>query len=176
MGHTDQVTVRDARLEDVDTLVQFSAAMALETENRKLDPKLLRRGTVAVIESASKGFYLVAEASNGDDRAVIGQLLITYEWSDWRNATFWWIQSVYVQESWRGRGVYRQMHESVITRAKASPDVCGLRLYVEGANVAAQEVYRRVGLLPSTYRVFERDFVLPRDGDSKDPAGERTTG
>lgn len=86
--------------------------------------------------------------------------MITYEWSDWRNALFWWIQSVYVEQAWRRQGVFRSMHAKVIERAKADPGVCGVRLYVESENRIAQEVYRKVGLKPSSYAVFENDFVL----------------
>ncbi|MBI4401924.1 MAG: GNAT family N-acetyltransferase [Nitrospirae bacterium] len=159
---TDRLIVRPARLDDLEVLVRFGAAMALETEGRTLDMERLRRGTLAVLESPARGFYRVAEWPEEPSGKVIGQLLVTYEWSDWRNATFWWIQSVYVAPPWRGRGVYRRMHESVVREARARGDVCGVRLYVEGENVIAQSVYSRMGLTPSTYRVFEDDFVLPR--------------
>jgi GNAT superfamily N-acetyltransferase len=158
----DELIVRSARLEDVDALVAFSAAMALETEGRVLDKERLRQGTVAVFESPARGFYMVAELPGEPQKMVIGQLLVTYEWSDWRNATFWWIQSVYVHEAWRRRGVYRRMHEVVLRQARARGDVCGVRLYVERENRRAQAAYARVGLSPSSYRVFEEDFVLPR--------------
>ena len=162
MPSDDRFDVRPACTEDLDALVQFSAAMALETEGRNLDTGVLRRGTLAVLQSAGKGFYLVAEPSASPGRPLIGQLMVTYEWSDWRNATFWWIQSVYVHRDWRRRGVYRHMHESVVAQARAMPDVCGVRLYVEADNATAQTVYRRIGMVPSSYRVFEQDFVLPR--------------
>jgi GNAT superfamily N-acetyltransferase len=93
---------------------------------------------------------------------VVGQLLVTFEWSDWRNATFWWIQSVYVDAAWRRRGVYRKMHESVLEQARRQGDVCGIRLYVEEANAVAKTVYEKVGLGDSSYQVFENDFVLER--------------
>ena len=104
----------------------------------------------------------MAELEQADNRQLLGQLMITYEWSDWRNGTFWWIQSVYVDPAWRRRSVFRLMHETVMALAKTSPDVCGIRLYVEEANSAAQAVYRKVGLTPSSYAVFETDFVLAR--------------
>ncbi|MBM4121345.1 MAG: GNAT family N-acetyltransferase [Nitrospira sp.] len=162
MARLERLTVRPARLEDADVLVGFSAAMALETEGRTLDREQLRRGTLAVLKSPARGFYLVAERLGGASREVVGQLLVTYEWSDWRNATFWWIQSVYVHPNWRRQGVYRRMHEAVFTQARARKDVCGLRLYVERENRMAQAVYRRVGLTPSSYLVFDEDFVLAR--------------
>jgi len=162
MSALDQLIVRLARPGDVDALVNFSAAMAIETEGRTLDTERLRRGTRAVLKSPARGFYLVAELPEGSLTVVVGQLLVTYEWSDWRNATFWWIQSVYVHPNWRRHGVYRRMHESVLAQARAQGEVCGVRLYVEASNTVAQTVYRRVGLSPSPYQVFETDFVLPR--------------
>jgi GNAT superfamily N-acetyltransferase len=154
----------------VEVLVDFSAAMALETEGLTLDRERLRRGTLAVLESSARGFYLVAERLGRASKEVVGQLLVTYEWSDWRNATFWWIQSVYVHPNWRRRGVYRRMHEAVLTQARARKDVCGLRLYVERGNRMAQAAYRQVGLTPSAYRVFEEDFVLTRTEHRRKPA------
>ncbi|MGH7228346.1 MAG: GNAT family N-acetyltransferase [Nitrospiraceae bacterium] len=162
MSALNQLIVRLARPGDVDALVNFSAAMAIETEGRTLDRERLRRGTLAVLTSPARGFYLVAELPEGSMTVVVGQLLVTYEWSDWRNATFWWIQSVYVHPNWRRHGVYRRMHESVLAQARAQEEVCGVRLYVEASNTVAQTVYRRVGLSPSPYQVFETDFVLPR--------------
>jgi len=162
MSALKQLIVRHACPDDVDVLVNFSAAMAVETEGRTLDTERLRRGTLAVLESPTRGFYLVAELPEGSLKVVVGQLLVTYEWSDWRNATFWWIQSVYVHPDWRRRGVYRHMHESVLAEARAQGNVCGVRLYVEEENEAAQAVYRRVGLSRSPYLVFEDDFVLAR--------------
>ena len=162
MSSLDRLIIRPARLDDLDVLVQFSIAMALETEGRKLDEARLRPGTAAVFESPARGFYRVAEIPGPPAGRVIGQLLVTFEWSDWRNATFWWIQSVYVHPDWRRRGVYRRMHEATVQEARARPDVCGVRLYVERENRVAQAVYERVGLSPSSYRVFEEDFVLPR--------------
>lgn len=138
--------------------------MAQETEGLQLDPKRLRAGTLALLESADRGFFMVAEHPQAGQPLplIVGQLMITYEWSDWRNGVFWWIQSVYVKPVWRRQGIFRRMHEAVITRAKADPKVCGIRLYVEQHNHAAQYVYTRVGLAPSPYTVYENDFVLTR--------------
>lgn len=158
----DHLNVRLARQEDVETVTSFSAAMALETEGRRLDLDRLHDGTIALLESPDRGFFMVAELEQADDRHLLGQLMITYEWSDWRNGTFWWIQSVYVDPAWRRHGVFRRMHETVMATAKTSPNVCGVRLYVEESNGAAQAVYRRVGLIPSSYAIFETDFVLAR--------------
>jgi GNAT superfamily N-acetyltransferase len=158
----DRLIVRPARMEDVDMLVTFSAAMALETEGRRLDVDRLRRGTQRVFDSPTRGFYVVAEFPQESSPGVIGQLLVTYEWSDWRDATFWWIQSLYVHPDWRRRGVYRRMHEYVRQQARSRSDVCGLRLYVEAGNVGAQAAYRQTGLFPSSYRIIEEDFVFPK--------------
>ena len=150
------VTVRPARVSDLDTLVRFSAAMAEETEGRTLDLARLRQGTAAVLASSEHGYYLVAEMTS----QVIAQLLLTYEWSDWRNGVFWWIQSVYVEPAMRRRGVYRTMHEYVLRDAHGREDVCGIRLYVAKENQGAQMPYGRAGMSLTAYQVYEQDFVL----------------
>jgi len=162
MPALDHLNVRLARPEDAATIVSFSAAMALETEGRRLDLDRLYDGTIALLESPDRGFFMVAELEQGDDRQLLGQLMITYEWSDWRNGAFWWIQSVYVDPAWRRQSIFRRMHETVMAAAKTSPNVCGVRLYVEESNGPAQAVYRKVGLTPSSYAIFETDFVLVR--------------
>ena len=162
MPAQDHLKVRLAKLEDAATIASFSAAMAFETEGRRLDLDRLYDGTIALLNSPDRGFFMVAELEQADDRQLLGQLMITYEWSDWRNGTFWWIQSVYVVPAWRRQNVFRLMHETVMTLAKTSPNICGIRLYVEETNSAAQAVYRKVGLAPSSYAVFETDFVLAR--------------
>lgn len=105
---------------------------------------------------------MVAELSQSGTLQLVGQLMITFEWSDWRNAVFWWVQSVYVAPAFRRQGVYRTMHDSIVAQAKHDPTVCGIRLYVEQDNRTAQAVYQRVGLTPSAYAVYEQDFVLAR--------------
>jgi ribosomal protein S18 acetylase RimI-like enzyme len=156
MGVED-IAIRPARVEDVETLTRFSAAMAWETEQRTLDTDRLRQGTLAVFERADRGTFYVAEHARGE---VVGQCLITYEWSDWRNGQFWWIQSVYVHPQWRRRGVYRRLHEAVKHRAQSTPGVCGIRLYVEENNRLAQSVYGAMELHRATYQIWEVDFVL----------------
>ncbi len=160
MSILDHLNVRLAKSEDAARIASFSAAMALETEGRHLDRDRLHNGTIALLHSPDRGFFLVAELEQADDRRLLGQLMITYEWSDWRNGAFWWIQSVYVDPAWRRQNVFRRMHESVMATAKTSPNVCGVRLYVEKNNDLAQAVYRKVGLTPSSYAIFETDFVL----------------
>ena len=170
MDLSHQLTVRPAIQDDVDSLVAFSAAMAWETEQRRLDEARLREGTLSLLCTPSLGFFMVAEVRETGRPRLVGQLMITYEWSDWRNGVFWWIQSVYVDPAWRRRGVFRQMHDAVMASAKAAPNICGVRLYVEQDNRTAQMVYQRLGLSPSTYKVYEQDFVLVRD-----PQGHSST-
>ncbi len=143
---------------DTATIADHNAAMAREIEGIELDGERLMQGVRAVIKDAGKGFYVVAER-NG---RVVGQLMITYEWSDWRNGVFWWIQSVYVEPDSRGQGVYTRLHEWISAQAEATGDVCGIRLYVDKTNEAAQRTYRRVGMAPAVYEMYETDFVLKR--------------
>lgn len=158
----NHIIVRPARQEDVESIVAFSAAMALETEGRRLDQVRLREGTLSLLASPERGFFMVAELPRAEHTPLVGQLMITFEWSDWRNAVFWWVQSVYVDPAWRRQGVYRTMHDHIVAKAKADPRVCGIRLYVEQENRTARTVYQHVGLVPSAYAVYEQDFVLVR--------------
>lgn len=167
--HDERFLIRPAHVGDLDRLVDFSLAMAQETEGRQLDQALLRQGTKALFDEPARGFYLVAEVQHQPNPTVVGQLMVTFEWSDWRNATFWWIQSVYVHPNWRRQGVYRTMHRHVLREARDRKDVCGVRLYVEKENQGAQTAYQRVGLLPSTYQVFEEDFVLAKRANVSKP-------
>jgi len=162
MTQQHQITVRRARQDDLETIVAFSAAMALETEGRRLDVERLKAGTLALFDRPEQGYFMVAEFSQEGRPQIVGQLMITFEWSDWRNACFWWIQSVYVAPAWRRQGVYRRMHHTIVEAAQADPSVCGIRLYVERDNGKAQSVYERVGLHASAYVVYEQDFVLHR--------------
>lgn len=135
-----------------------SAAMAREIEDIELDRDRLLAGTRAVLEDAGKGFYVVAEREG----RVAGQLMITFEWSDWRNGVFWWIQSVYVEPEARGQGVYTALHRWVHEQARRGGDVCGIRLYVDKSNQNAQRTYRRLGMTPAVYDMYEADFILER--------------
>ncbi len=148
--------IRSARLTDAWVIAEFNARLAHETEGRRLDARRLRLGVRRLLCDANKGIYFLAE-QNG---TVVGQLLITFEWSDWRNGHFWWIQSVYVLPEFRGQGVFRALHAQVAKRARARRDVCGLRLYVDQENRRAQRVYRQLGLQSSRYKLLELDFVL----------------
>lgn len=158
---TRNLLVRPAELADLDRLIDFSLAMALETEGRALERSRLRQGILGILTEPTRGFFRVAERAGRDAAQVVGQMMVTYEWSDWRNATFWWIQSVYVTPECRRQGVYRAMHDAIRREARATPGVCGIRLYVEGTNRTAQQAYRRAGMQMSSYQVYEEDFVLP---------------
>jgi ribosomal protein S18 acetylase RimI-like enzyme len=156
----EEIVVRDAGPEDAEFLVRGNAEMALETEHLSLDLDRLRAGVHALFENPSRGRYYIAERAGR--RA--GQLMITYEWSDWRNGVFWWIQSVWVAPEHRGQGVFRALYGHVRSLAKADAGVCGLRLYVERSNQRAQQTYLRCGMKRTEYELFEEDFVLRRDG------------
>ena len=143
--------IRLARPEDTDAIVDFQVRMARETEGMELDLPTVTRGVRAVFEDPSKGQYWVAES----DGRVIGSLMTTYEWSDWRNGTVLWIQSVYVLPELRGSGIYRRMYEHLRERVLASPDLMGIRLYVDRRNTAAQGVYERLGMSREHYEMFE---------------------
>src|SRR5580765_5032114 len=122
MASPVELKVRPAKLSDAAFITDSNARMALETEGRRLDPARLAGGVNALLADANKGTYYIAEV----DGKVAGQLLITREWSDWRNGNFWWIQSVYVSGEFRGAGVFRALFHHVHTLAKAETDVCGL--------------------------------------------------
>jgi ribosomal protein S18 acetylase RimI-like enzyme len=143
--------IRLARRADARTLVEFNAAMALETEGKRLLPEVIGAGVRSLLRNPKAGFYVVAEEEN----QVVGALMITKEWSDWRNGTFWWIQSVYVRPEFRRRGVYRRLYRHIQKLAKADRHVCGFRLYVERENRRAQQTYRALGMEKTRYLVFE---------------------
>ena len=150
------ITIRQALKSDIPTIVRFNALLASETENRFLDEQRLTRGIEALFDDPSKGLYYLAEVNN----AVVGQTMITFEWSDWRNGTFWWIQSVYVEKAARGTGVFRALFNHIHSLVTAHGDSCGLRLYVERNNNRAKQTYSRLGMKYSHYDLYEMDFVL----------------
>lgn len=145
------INIRPARPEDLDTLVDFNAAMALETEQLALDRSRLREGVAQLLGDRAKGQYRMAEREG----VVVGALMLTREWSDWRCGDWWWIQSVYVRPEARRGGVFRALYESVEREARARTDVCGLRLYVERENARAQATYSALGMEETHYRLFE---------------------
>ena len=136
---------------DAATLAGFNRAMALETESKTLPLATLLPGVQAVLGDPRHGFYVVADAEG----EIAGSLLVTYEWSDWRNGRIWWIQSVYVRPDFRRCGIYRNLHEFVRERARAAGDVVGIRLYVERENTTAQRTYAALGMAETPYRIYE---------------------
>ena len=144
--------VRAARTDDLDAIVGFQQAMAAETEDKALDGTVVAEGVRRLLDMPGAGFYLVAEV---DDR-VVGSLMVTHEWSDWRNGWFWWVQSVYVTAPYRRRGIYRALYEAVKVRATDAPDVRGFRLYVERENRNARSTYEALGMFETAYRLYEQ--------------------
>ncbi len=161
-----ELTVRTAEHRDLDILVDFNCRLALETEAKCLARDVVRAGVARVLQDACLGRYFVAEesvpAAVGNSAQVatpapslLGQLMVTTEWSDWRNGHFWWLQSVYVLPEQRRRGVLRALVGHVAALARQEPGVCGLRLYVERHNHVAQAAYESLGMYPAGYLVYE---------------------
>lgn len=146
-----EIEIRPAVAADAGELVRFNREMARETEALELDPGVVTPGVQALFERPERGFYVVADAGG----ELAGSLMVTSEWSDWRNGMFWWIQSVYVRPEYRRRGIYRSLYRHVETMAAAHPEVCGFRLYVERDNHRAQETYRSLGMRQTPYLLFE---------------------
>lgn len=147
----DKILIRFASVGDTKALVEFNQAMARETEGKELERGVLSAGVEAIFHDSAKGFYVVAESEN----RIVGGLMVTFEWSDWRDAWFWWIQSVYILPDFRGRKIYRMLYEFVKDKAVQAGDVCGFRLYVEKENERAQKVYEKLGMDESHYLMYE---------------------
>jgi len=150
--------VRKGTIADAETIARYNVALAKESEHFDLDYERTLLGVKRIFESEEKGFYLVAEIDGG----IIGQLMITYEWSDWRNGLFWWIQSVYVKKEFRSQKVFRSLYDRVVVMAKKEGNVCGIRLYAEKDNDGALNVYQKIGMTITNYHLLEVDFVLKR--------------
>jgi GNAT superfamily N-acetyltransferase len=145
------MNIRRAESSDAASLVDFNQKMARETEGKQLDGAVLSAGVRAVFSDPNKGFYVVAE----DRGSIVGGLLVTFEWSDWRNKWFWWIQSVYIVPEARGKSIYSRLYEFVKAEAAKKGDVCGFRLYVERENTHALKVYEKLGMKNSVYFMYE---------------------
>ena len=143
--------IREAIAKDILTIIDFQKKMAWETEKVTLDPAILTEGVKNLFADVNRGKYYVAE-ENG---IVVGSLMTTYEWSDWRNGTVLWIQSVYIIETHRGKGIYKKMYEHIQGMVKKSSDLRGIRLYVDKTNMNAQKVYEKLGMNGEHYQVFE---------------------
>lgn len=148
---TQPLKIRKAELRDADAIARFNSAMALETEGKALLPERVNPGVLRLLNDPSLGFYVVAQQAD----EVVGCLMITNEWSDWRNGLFWWIQSVYIAPSARRQGVYRALYDFVRDMARVDPGICGFRLYVEKENTAAQRTYSSLGMARTDYLVYE---------------------
>ncbi len=146
-----QINIRVAKHSDITSLVKFNQLMAWETEHKQLDEGLLSQGVSALVADENKGFYLVAEQND----QVVGSLMVTTEWSDWRNGVFWWVQSVYILPDFRRQGIYAKLYAQVKVLAEEQQDVCGFRLYVEKQNLIAQKTYESLGMEQSHYLMYE---------------------
>ncbi len=144
------ITIRKAILSDTPSIIDFQLKMAWETEEMALDQEIVKKGVSAVFQDQSRGQYYVAESAG----RVIASLLITYEWSDWRNCYVWWFQSVYVVPELRRQGVFRKMYNHIRHLAEEK-DIAGLRLYVETKNIPAQKTYEALGMSSEHYSFYE---------------------
>lgn len=145
------LTVRAATAADIEVIAEFNIKLAAETESKQLDSATVLRGVTALVADPAKGRYFLACI----DGAVVGQVAISFEWSDWRNGWFWWLQSVYVRSDWRGKGVFRALHHALASEARGAGAVA-LRLYVERENISGQRTYTSVGFAATTYEVYEQ--------------------
>jgi ribosomal protein S18 acetylase RimI-like enzyme len=146
------MVIRRARAADAPVIVEFNRLLAKESEGKELDVARLSAGVAATFSDPHKGPYFLAE----EDGTILGQMQITFEWSDWRNGWFWWIQSVYVRPEARRRGVFRTLYDHVVQAARQDSTVIGIRLYVERENAAAQQTYLRMGMEWTNYLLLER--------------------
>lgn len=154
------IKIRQAKPSDATVIAEFNLLLAKETEGLHLEPARVQAGVAALLADRSKGIYYVAE-ENG---VVAGQLMITYEWSDWRNGNIWWIQSVYVRDGFRRRGVFRQLFKYLEELARGSSEVCGLRLYMHAENHTARRSYEKLGMRRTHYEVFELELAPGWEG------------
>jgi len=155
----EKIVIRQATASDISSIASFNQAMALETEAKELSTEVITGGVTRMMEQPALGFYLVAEIEGpGTDVEICGCLGITYEWSDWRNGLFWWIQSVFVTQSQRRKGVFAELYRHVEVLAKKQEDVCGIRLYVERTNNNAQKTYHGLGMIETEYNLLEVEF------------------
>lgn len=157
----ENLNIRYACRKDIAFIVDYNRAMALETEQKTLQSDTLRLGVENLFKQPQYGFYCVAESKG----RIIGQLMITFEWSDWRNGLFWWIQSVYIHPDFRGKGIYKQLYEFIL-KESSNHDVCGIRLYVDKDNTSAKTTYLKCGMNNSHYDLFETVFIQGKNNKS----------
>jgi ribosomal protein S18 acetylase RimI-like enzyme len=156
-----ELRIRDATNADQAVIADFNSRLAEETEGKTLDQNLIGPGVAALLADPAKGRYWLAEVDN----KVAGQIMVTYEWSDWRNGMLWWIQSVYVSSAFRRQGVFSAMYRHVQSLVRADRQACGIRLYVEKSNRRAQDTYRQLGMTEPGYQVME--YIVPSDLGAK---------
>lgn len=149
-----QIQYRKAITSDIPLLTEFNVSLAFESQKLKLDPAVTCKGVESVINDSNRGFYLLAESAN----ITLACLLVTREWSDWRNGFFWWLQSVYVRESHRRQGIFSGMMQEIRKMAAAAPDVVDIRLYVNKDNHSAIKTYLETGFKKSSYQIMELNF------------------
>lgn len=147
------MNIRKALNKDIDVIARYNYNLAYETENKILDMNILTRGVEAIIKDENKGIYHVCEI-NGE---VVGQIMYTFEWSDWRNGTFLWIQSAYVNKEFRGMGVFKTLYKFIRDIADNDNNICGIRLYVEKENTIAKKTYKNIGMKECNYYIYEYD-------------------
>jgi GNAT superfamily N-acetyltransferase len=154
LRYSINIAIRQADLTDAAVVTDFNLRLARESEGLDLSPACVASGVAAVLGDAARGLYFVAEVSG----EIAGQVMITYEWSDWRNGNLWWLQSVYVLPRFRQLGVFRALFSHVRELARKSPDVCGLRLYMHADNARARRCYESLGMRHTKYEVFEMEL------------------
>lgn len=147
------MNIRKALNKDIDVIARYNYNLAYETENKILDMNILTRGVEAIIKDENKGIYHVCEI-NGE---VVGQIMYTFEWSDWRNGTFLWIQSAYVNKEFRGMGVFKALYKFIRDIADNDNNICVIRLYVEKENTIAKKTYKNIGMKECNYYIYEYD-------------------
>ena len=146
-----EIVIRLAEIHDALVITQFNQALAFETEKKELIPKVVSKGVKKILQNSNLGFYVIAER----DKEVIGSLMVTTEWSDWRNAMFWWIQSVYIKPNERRKGIYTKLYNFIKESANNNPSICGFRLYVEYENILDKNTYKALGMMETGYRIYE---------------------
>ena len=148
----ESITIRPAEPRDIETITQFNVAMARETEDKRLSVPVVARGVQSLLDNPKYGFYVVAEVEG----RVVGSLMVTYEWSDWRGMDIWWLQSIYVSKKWRRKGIMKMLIEKI--KKMAGNNVFALRLYVHEGNGNAIEAYKKVGMKKMPYFIFSMEM------------------